>query len=462
MSGHGRIARARATVRIAIATAAAALAALAGPAPVQAQTQPDPYGVAPTHGSLPVTARTLAGERVRLGLVFARPRHFYIGAVGSRNWGFVCCPDVGDPLYEPYTHDPRSYQLGGGGVPGPQQVSGPNCNSEIPFPVPSYAAMDHVGVNVGAACFVVGWNMDLSAAGGLWGYIAPPRAEAEGGGPVIFHDWTVTDGLVDGYCGAGNVGYRATEPLTEFGAIENPFAAYFFTRGIGVLSYIDVERDPAPYGKGWPASYEVLYAPASPDVTKPIVTVMAPQDCAHLDFGQAVTVDYECDDLGSGVATCTGTQPDGAALDTSRLGERQFTVTGTDNQGHARTRTVRYFVEGTYGFTGFAAPIDNGFTNTAKAGQAIPVKYRLTTPAGAPVSDPASFVGLTSQSGGGSCAGLPADAIETYTGSSGLQYLGDGNWQFNWKTPKNYAGQCRTMTLTLNDDSTHTAAFSFK
>jgi hypothetical protein len=58
--------------------------------------------------------------------------------------------------------------------------------------------------------------------------------------------------------------------------------------------------------------------------------------------------------------------------------------------------------------------------------------------------------------------GLPEDAIEDYSGASGLQYLGDGDWQFNWKTPKSYAGQCRTMTLTLSDGSTHTASFSFK
>ena len=58
-------------------------------------------------------------------------------------------------------------------------------------------------------------------------------------------------------------------------------------------------------------------------------------------------------------------------------------------------------------------------------------------------------------------AGQPADAIETYSGTSGLQYLGDGTWQFNWKTPKTCAGQCRTMTLTLSDGSTHEAAFMF-
>jgi len=44
-----------------------------------------------------------------------------------------------------------------------------------------------------------------------------------------------------------------------------------------------------------------------------------------------------------------------------------------------------------------------------------------------------------------------------------LQYLGDGTWQFNWKTPKNYAGQCRTLSLNLKDGVlTRTAAFILK
>jgi hypothetical protein len=115
-----------------------------------------------------------------------------------------------------------------------------------------------------------------------------------------------------------------------------------------------------------------------------------------------------------------------------------------------------------YGFQGFFAPIDNDMVNAAKAGQAIPVKWRLLDHTGKPVSDPASFVSLTSKAGSGTCAGLPSDAIETYAGMSGLRYLGDGYWQFNWKTPKSYAGQCRTMTLTLLDGSTHSASFSFR
>ncbi len=99
-----------------------------------------------------------------------------------------------------------------------------------------------------------------------------------------------------------------------------------------------------------------------------------------------------------------------------------------------------------YQFTGFFQPIDMNAVNIAKAGQAIPVKWKLTDANGVPISDPSSFVGLYSYSV--SCTdfnGAPPDAIETYSGSSGLQYLGDGYWQFNWKTPKTYANTCRTM-----------------
>lgn len=99
-------------------------------------------------------------------------------------------------------------------------------------------------------------------------------------------------------------------------------------------------------------------------------------------------------------------------------------------------------------FTGFFQPVDMNAVNTAKAGQTIPVKWRLTDANGIPISDPAVFVNLYSQNG--SCtSSVPSDTVETYSGSSGLQYLGDGYWQFNWKTPKNYAGTCRTMYVEL-------------
>jgi hypothetical protein len=54
------------------------------------------------------------------------------------------------------------------------------------------------------------------------------------------------------------------------------------------------------------------------------------------------------------------------------------------------------------------------------------------------------------------------DQVEEYaSGGSGLQNLGNGYYQFNWKTPKNYANSCKTMHLDLGEGITHTALFSF-
>ena len=69
---------------------------------------------------------------------------------------------------------------------------------------------------------------------------------------------------------------------------------------------------------------------------------------------------------------------------------------------------------------------------------------------GVGISDPSSFVSVTSSSIG--CDGdAGTDAVETYADGPGLQNLGNGYWQFNWKTLKSYAGQCRVMTLNLAD-----------
>jgi len=115
-----------------------------------------------------------------------------------------------------------------------------------------------------------------------------------------------------------------------------------------------------------------------------------------------------------------------------------------------------------YTFSGFRSPIDAlPAVNSAKAGQALPVKWQITDASGASVSQAASFVGLTSS--GGSCASGATDEVEVYApGASGLQYLGNGEWQVNWKTEKLWAGQCRALTLKLGDGLDRTASFKFK
>jgi hypothetical protein len=122
----------------------------------------------------------------------------------------------------------------------------------------------------------------------------------------------------------------------------------------------------------------------------------------------------------------------------------------------------------TYRFTGLSAPVDNPpVINVSNAGRTVPVKYQLTALDGAPITDSSSFVRITSAKV--SCGTLESDgsdALENYSGASGMQYLGDGYWQVNWATPKSYSsstqGPCRVLTLSLADGSTHTANFRFK
>jgi len=118
-----------------------------------------------------------------------------------------------------------------------------------------------------------------------------------------------------------------------------------------------------------------------------------------------------------------------------------------------------------YVFRGFFAPIDNPpLINTTKAGSAVPVKWRLTASDGAAVSDPNSFGGLFSYAVDcTSTTQLETPLETTAPGESSLMYLGDGNWQINWKTLPSYPkGSCRVLDLLLKDGTHHYANFKFK
>ena len=89
----------------------------------------------------------------------------------------------------------------------------------------------------------------------------------------------------------------------------------------------------------------------------------------------------------------------------------------------------------------------------AKAGRAVPLKWRVLELGGNPVADlDPTVVRVTSASV--QCAALDgADApLDAYAvGSSGLQNFGDGYYQWNWATQKSWAGSCRRLTVRLGN-----------
>jgi hypothetical protein len=153
-----------------------------------------------------------------------------------------------------------------------------------------------------------------------------------------------------------------------------------------------------------------------------------------------------------------------ATLTTAALAVGPHTITAVYNGDAAFTTSTSAALAQrvAYAFSGFSSPVDAApIVNSAKAGQTIPLKWRFTDANGVPVTN-LTTVQVTVASL--TCAsGTPTDAIEQYaTSESALQNLGNGYYQLNWKSPKSYAGWCKTLNLDVGEGSYRTALFQFK
>jgi hypothetical protein len=105
-----------------------------------------------------------------------------------------------------------------------------------------------------------------------------------------------------------------------------------------VTSWVPSGR-PRPAG---PYTITLTGADCTPgeDTTPPTIDLRSPVHGAVVTLGAKVEVDFSCaDEGGSGLASCVGSVPDGALLDTSALGPRSVTVTARDNAGNQRVVT---------------------------------------------------------------------------------------------------------------------------
>jgi hypothetical protein len=176
----------------------------------------------------------------------------------------------------------------------------------------------------------------------------------------------------------------------------------------------------------------------------------------------ASTVHWTAADIGSGLASASSGS---VTLDTSSVGSKTaYSPAPEDNVGHTGTPASCTYTVG-FNFAGLFAPIDRPNTmNVSKAGQAIPLKWRLTDYFGNPVTSLASITVKVASIACSYGSGTPDEVEEYAAGSSGLQNLGDGYYQFNWKTPTSYAGSCKQLNLDLGEGTlrTNLALISFK
>jgi Bacterial Ig-like domain (group 3)/MBG domain (YGX type) len=269
-------------------------------------------------------------------------------------------------------------------------------------------------------------------------------------------------------------------PLTTgsgSGFVDPVTAAYSRTIGEGVASYpITAALSGAP---GVLDNYTVTNAGASFTITRAATTTAITHDDPDPSvLNSAYLVNWSVTVTSPGSGTPTGTvmvsdgsvscsaavATGGCSLTSTTLGTKSLSATYSgDGNFTGSAGSASHNVQ--YAFTGFYAPVDNSpVVNKANAGQAIPVKWRLTDTNGAGISDPSSFTSLTAYTVPcNAWASLPTDPqLLDQVSTSGLLYQGNGNWQYNWKTPKNYANTCMVARVTLADGTTHEFNVSFK
>jgi len=179
-----------------------------------------------------------------------------------------------------------------------------------------------------------------------------PPTVVVGGQTEVFDHWTVTNAITAGKCQTGDMGIGIVDgsvlgtPVLDGGPDSGSPPG--FPSGPEYRIWTDLNNN-----LGMGATIEAHYALVSPDTTAPLVTIAPATDCAVVDQNTSTLLaDFTCQEpggLGSGVASCVGTDaagivPDGDPLDTSTLGAHTFTVNTTDVAGNARSRTVGYCV----------------------------------------------------------------------------------------------------------------------
>jgi len=179
---------------------------------------------------------------------------------------------------------------------------------------------------------------------------------------------------------------------------------------------------------------------------------------ASSSAGAVATFTASADDIVDGSVPVTCVLPSGS---TFAPGTSTVSCSASDAKGNAAHGSFTVTV--TFGWNGFFAPVDvNGVLNTIKGGQTVPLKWSIPNGSGGWISS--LDVVRSIKYGEFTCSTVaPTDDIETTaTGGTVLRYDTTANqYIYNWQTPKT-AGKCYKLTVTLTDDTTHTALFKTK
>lgn len=210
--------------------------------------------------------------------------------------------------------------------------------------------------------------------------------------------------------------------------------------------------------------------PISVDKKGPAVSVTTPANQAVYQLSQGITASYSCTDGGSGLASCTGTAANNSALDTTSVGNKNFTVTGTDAVGNKTQATNGYMVA--YAGSGICdgdaghqilQPVNADGSSVWKQGRTVPVKFRVCDAKGISIGTPGVVVSLNLvQIVSGTTQNVDETISSTTTDSAFHWDPTAQQWIFNLSTSNLPAGQTYRFVILLNDGSSISFQFGLK
>lgn len=193
------------------------------------------------------------------------------------------------------------------------------------------------------------------------------------------------------------------------------------------------------------------------DLKAPTISITTPAsgDPTYL-LNQAVAANYSCTDGGSGVATCSGTVPNGNDLNTASVGTENFTVNATDKVGNASNLSAGYSVS-------YNICVLYDQTKAVESNATIPIRFYLCDANQGDVSASSiavNFVGVQQIST------TTSGVVVTYpaaTPDANFRFSSDlgpsGGYIMNLST-KGYAAGTYQLTFTVaNDPKPHSVQF---
>lgn len=288
---------------------------------------------------------------------------------------------------------------------------------------------------------------------------ASASAVCEGAGVPVTYTYVVTNHRAT-HSVSGSVSDDVSGGVGSFGPLA-PGASATLTKASAVEATTTNTATAAgtfddPKGTAAYAQARVTVTAHHCDTTAPTIGLACP---GTVTLNAAAYASVSVTDSDSGVASQS--VPNGSAsLETSTVGARTFTVTATDNAGNTGSSWCSYQVVYDFqGAGGFAPPIANPpAVNSARAGQTVPVKWRLPDGRGGWLGALDVVAGVTFQQVQCSDrAALTNEVPPVASGGSGLRY-DEAADQFVYNLRTSGSG-CYALILALDDGTEHRADF---